>query len=82
MSVSLIALALLLTWPLTLTAHRVSTDPNPVSVPALTADGERSAELAALVAERYAPGPAHGTTDDNAVRRALRAAARHTEVTR
>jgi hypothetical protein len=48
-----------------------------VSGPTLTTDGgERHAEVVALMAERYAPDAAHGTTDDNAVRRALRVAAR------
>lgn len=83
MSTLLTALAVLLAAPLTLAgpAHRVSglasTDPDPVSAPALTPDDrERPAELAALMAERYAPDTAHDTTDDHAVRRALRAAAR------
>jgi hypothetical protein len=49
----------------------------PVSGHALSASSrERRTELATLLAERYAPERAHGTTDDDAVRRALRAAAR------
>ena len=48
----------------------------PVSAPALTTSGERLAPWPALITERYAPDSAHNTTDDNAVRRALQAAAR------
>ena len=82
MSALLIPLALVLAAPLAFTgpAHRVSspasTDPDPVSTLALTADDrERPAEWVALMTERYAPDAAHGTTDDHAVRCALRAAA-------
>ncbi len=80
---ALTVLALLLSTPLALTrpAHRLSgpasAEPDTVSAAALTDDDrERPAGWSALIAERFAPGPAHDTTDDTAVRRALRAAAR------
>ncbi len=74
MSTPLIALALLLTFPLMLTAAVSGPDPVSASAPAPD-DRERPAVLAALMAERYAPDTAHGTTDDHDVRRALSVAA-------
>jgi hypothetical protein len=74
MSTPLIALAFLLAFPLTLTT--TVSEPDPVSAPALAPDDrERLADWSALMAERFAPGPTHGTTDDHDVRRALSVAA-------
>jgi hypothetical protein len=74
MSTPLIALALLLTFPLSLTA--AVSEPDPVSAPAPAPDDrERPADFSALMAERFAPGPTHATTDDHDVRRALSVAA-------
>jgi hypothetical protein len=63
--------------PAALTLAGPAGEHDPVSASALTDDPcERCARLVVLMAERYAPDRAHESTDDNAVRRALDAAAR------